>query len=127
MRKIIIKFIALTLIPLFTGCATVVKRTDLSAGEIKSIYPATVGDVSGTINYCQNKLDPFGAFRGATTKSNPNVLEKFLWCTFATIDLPISLVADTICLPVDLYLVNNKKRLQQKDALNSDSAAAKPE
>ncbi|MBU0715298.1 MAG: YceK/YidQ family lipoprotein [Verrucomicrobia bacterium] len=87
---------------LLSGCATVVMRTDISGSEPKGLYPATRADVSGSIRYCRNKLDPFGGWRGAGTPRHPNIVEKCLWVVFSIIDFPISIVTDTVCFPWDL-------------------------
>ena len=91
-----------TLATLVSSCATMVKRTSLAGSEPQGLYPATRADVTGTIAYCRNRLDPVGFGRGAGTPRRPNIMEKTLWVVFATIDLPISIVTDTICLPWDI-------------------------
>ena len=98
----IVYFVAVFLATLLSGCATVYMRTDFSGSKPKGLYPATRTDVEGGYRYCANKSDSFGGWRGAGTSSNPNILEKFLWVTFSVIDLPISLVTDTLWLPSDL-------------------------
>jgi uncharacterized protein YceK len=100
---------AVLLATCLSGCATAYVRTDLSGSKPKGLYPATRTDVGGAYRYCANKSDPSGGWRGAGTSSNPNILEKFLWVTFSVIDLPISLVTDTICLPSDLSKKNKNK------------------
>lgn len=85
-----------------SGCATMVMRTSISGSGPKGLYPATRGDVLGAYDYVRNEYDPFGGWRGAGPSRNPNVLEKALWVVFAAIDLPISIVTDTFCLPADL-------------------------
>lgn len=103
MMKRMIKAVlcALTVI-FFSGCATVITRTDISGSKSKGLYPATRADVTGTYHYCRNELDLFGAWRGAGTQRHPSILEKAVWIVFATIDFPISLVTDTVCLPWDI-------------------------
>ncbi|MCO5045711.1 MAG: YceK/YidQ family lipoprotein [Kiritimatiellae bacterium] len=102
MKRIVqIVFVAMTTACL-SGCATVVVRTDISGREPKGLYPATQADVMGTYRYLRNDFDPFGGWRGAGSSHRPNVIEKALWVVFATVDLPISLVMDTLCLPWDI-------------------------
>jgi uncharacterized protein YceK len=101
MKRMVHLFMCVFAATLMSGCATVVKRTSLSGSEPKGLYPATRADVSGTIDYCRNRLDPVGFARGAGPTHHPNVIEKALWVIFATVDLPISLVTDTVCLPWD--------------------------
>ena len=108
---------------LMSGCATVVKRTSLSGNEPKGLYPAIRADVTGTIDYCRNQLDPFGFGRGAGDPHRPNILEKTLWVVFATIDLPISLVTDTVCLPWDWA---DKKARNRSSNQPSQPIAGKP-
>ena len=117
MIKRLIQFLACIItVMLMSGCATVVMRTSLSGSEPKGLYPATRADVTGTMNYCQNQLDPTGFARGAGPTHHPNVVEKFLWVVFATIDLPISLVTDTVCLPFDL---TEKKKMTKGEPGNA--------
>jgi uncharacterized protein YceK len=90
------------LVLLASGCATVYTRTSLSGNQPNGLYPATRADVGGSIRYCRNQFDPVGGWRGAGGSHRPTVLEKALWVTFATVDLPISLVTDTVCFPWDV-------------------------
>jgi len=87
---------------LLSGCATAVMRTDISGSKPKGLYAATRADVTGTYRYLRNDLDPFGGWRGAGPSHHPNVIEKVLWVVFAAVDLPISLVTDTLCFPWDV-------------------------
>jgi len=105
-----------------SGCATVVKRTSLSGSEPKGLYPATRADVTGTIDYCRNRLDPVGFCRGAGSTHHPNVIEKTLWVVFATVDLPISLVTDTLCFPWDL--ADKKTRIQSSNKVQAEDIVA---
>ena len=99
---------------MLSGCATAYMRTDLSGSKPKGLYPATRADVVGSYRYCANKSDPFGGWSGAGTPSHPNPLEKVLWVTFSVIDIPISLVTDTVCLPWDL-----SKKKQKEESSNT--------
>ena len=87
------------IIPLFAGCATIGKRTDIAADHPRGLYPATRADVRGTGRYWRNEIhiDPFNM-----NNSNPNIIEKLLWTVLAAIDLPVSLATDTVGLPWDL-------------------------
>ena len=116
MKRIVFMFVGVIVVSLLFGCATAYMRTDLSGSKPKGLYPATRADVVGAYRYCANKSDPFGGWRGAGTPSNPNIIEKFLWVTFSTVDLPFSLVSDTLCLPSDL-----PKKKELKDAPTTDS------
>ena len=98
--KLLAYIVLITLATLLNaGCATIVIRTDISGSKPKGLYPATRADVTGTIRYCRGELDLFWSDAGS---SRPNIIEKILWATFATIDLPISIVTDTVCLPWDI-------------------------
>ena len=111
-----------------SGCATAVMRTDISGAKPKGLYPATRADVTGTYHYLGNELDPFGGWRGAGPSHHPNVIEKTLWVVFAAVDLPISLVADTLCFPWDL--AGKKKAggisIQAPDAPSEPAPGADP-
>ena len=111
-------------VTLMSGCATVVKRTSLSGNDPKGLYPATRADVTGTIDYCRNRLDPFGFGRGAGSPHRPNILEKTLWVVFATIDLPISLFTDTLCFPWDLAdkMKRNESSNKASEAIGAEAA-----
>ena len=123
MKRIAQAFVATILTALLSGCATAYMRTDLSGSKPKGLYPATRADVGGAYRYCANKSDAFGGWRGAGTSSNPNIVEKFLWVTFSVIDLPISLVTDTIFLPSDLSKRSkNKGTPTKKSTLSSEGA-----
>lgn len=119
MKQVAFRIIVLAVVPFFTGCATVVMRTDISGSQPKGLYPATRADVGGAYRYCVNKWDPFGGWRGAGPRSHPDPLEKLLWVAFSVLDLPISLVTDTVYLPSDLW----KKRAirsMRNDAQTTD-------
>jgi uncharacterized protein YceK len=123
MKEITTALAAVAVAATLSGCATAYMRTDLSGRNPKGLYPATRADVVGAYRYCANKSDPFGGWRGAGTPSHPNPLEKVLWVTVSVIDLPISLVTDTVCLPWDL---SKKKKLEEapttKSTLSSEAA-----
>lgn len=122
--KTIIKTLAVAaMLTSLCGCATAYMRTDLSGSKPKGLYPATRADVVGAYRYCANKSDPFGGWRGAGTSSNPNPLEKVLWVTFSVVDLPISLVTDTVCLPWDLSKKKEANEAPTKKSTLSSEAA----
>ena len=114
MKRITTALVAVAMVVTLSGCATAYMRTDLSGSKPKGLYPATRADVVGAYRYCANKSDPFGGWRGAGTPSHPNPLEKVLWVTCSVIDLPISLVTDTVCLPWDL-----SKKKQKEESSNT--------
>jgi uncharacterized protein YceK len=108
-----------------SGCATFVMRSDFLGNQPKGLYPATRADVGGSVRYCRNQLDPAGGWRGAGSPHHPNLFEKTLWVTFSTVDLPISLVTDTMCFPWDLKRKMDTRRhaqafLDRVDRLQSD-------
>ena len=106
----IICFLLFTLISL-TGCATTIVRLESDP----NLYPATQFDIKGAVDYCNNK-DPIGGLRWGAGYSRPNIFQKFLWVTFVTIDLPISIVTDTLIFPIDIYYYQKRKKLQPKDS-----------
>ena len=122
MKRIIQTAACAIAVTLLSGCATVVMRTDISGSETKGLYPATRADVTGTSRYLRNKLDPGGAWRGAGPSHHPNVLEKAIWVVFAAVDLPISLVTDTLCLPWDL----NKRHERESSNKASEATGVPP-
>ena len=122
-RGITTALAAVAIAAMLSGCATAYMRTDLSGRKPKGLYPATRADVVGAYRYCANKSDPFGGWRGAGTPSHPNPLEKLLWVTFSVIDLPISLVTDTVCLPWDLSQKKEPEGVPTtKSTLSSEAA-----
>lgn len=123
MMRSMIQIAVCTMAAVFlSGCATVVMRTDLSGSQTKSLYPATRADVTGTCLYLRNDLDPFGGWRGAGPSHHPNVIEKTLWVVFAAVDLPISLVTDTLCFPWDMA----DKRKRKGSSNQAPEATSEP-
>ncbi|OVE73554.1 hypothetical protein BVX94_03580 [bacterium B17] len=90
-------FTALFLILMCSGCASIVVRNDDPWDEPTGVYPATRADIVGAYRYCKGDLRLFWS------NSSPNLIEKTLWCTFSVIDLPFSLVTDTLFFPWDLF------------------------
>ena len=113
MKRIAYVLVAGALLLYCSGCATVAMRSDLSGSKPKGLYPATRADVSGAIRYCRNDLIPFGFWVDSSGR-HPSIVEKFFWCAFCTIDVPISLVTDTVCFPWDLAEKNKNTGLQQR-------------
>jgi len=104
-----------------SGCATAYMRSDLSGTQPNGLYPATKADFTGTYHYCSGNLDLFWS---DATPSKPNLLEISFWVIFATIDLPISIVTDTLCLPWDLTKRKKEKSPQHSDTSNPHSPSA---
>jgi uncharacterized protein YceK len=109
---------------MLSGCATAVMRTSLSGSEPMGLYPATRADVTGTISFCKGELDPFGFARGAGDLHRPNIIDKLFWIVFAAIDLPISLVTDTLCFPWDLSKKQETKQAPTTGRTVPSSAGA---
>ena len=109
----ILAYILVTALAIFlnSGCATIVKRSPDVGAQPRGLYPATRADITGTIRYCSGQMHFIWSPNVGGPK--PNIIQKILWATFATIDLPISLVTDTICLPWDLTNKLQTKELQQ--------------
>ena len=101
--------IVLLLILMCTGCASIVVRNDDPWDEPTGVYPATRADVVGAYRYCKGDLQLFWPDAGP---SRPNLIEQLLWCTFTVIDLPFSLVTDTLCFPWDLFSDPEKRKAQ---------------
>lgn len=88
------------------GCATVVVRQDDNRSDFPACYPATAGDLM------------FG--RWALTGAKLSLLggSSSAWplCPFfvavALIDLPLSIVVDTLVLPADLTVARNERMTQ---------------
>jgi len=105
MKTIIQAIVMILAVALCSGCATYVVR-NYPADAPKGVYPATCSDVTGTVHYWQNRLSLFWS----DAPSNPNVVEKLFFTLFAMVDLPISVVTDTVMLPVDLSTDKNSVR-----------------
>lgn len=86
-----------------TGCTTLYMRSE-STGVTKHVYPATVFDAQ-----CFWKLgikgEPPLAMPDSATRSRP--LTRAALGVGSVIDLPFSIVSDTVMLPVDLYRLSN--------------------
>ena len=121
MNRFLPFLLALLVADLMSGCATVYTRTSLSGSQPNGLYPATRADVGGSVRYCRNQLDPAGGWRGAGDRHHPNLFEKTLWVIFSTVDLPISLVTDTVCFPWDV----NEKVKSKKIPTTVDRPDAK--
>ena len=81
----------LMLVVSMSGCATAVARIEL--GPPNTVYPATVMDCG----YLKAMATDGCVFQGQVVWwARPVIFAVFL------VDLPISLVADTLCLPFDI-------------------------
>jgi uncharacterized protein YceK len=95
MKKMILM---LAMVPLLTGCGTFLARTPWrDEGILPRYYPATA--VSG---YCVAM--PFMS-EDRTHKPWP---QRTLVGMMGIVDLPISLVTDTICLPYDAFIYRGR-------------------
>ncbi|MBM4031262.1 MAG: YceK/YidQ family lipoprotein [Planctomycetes bacterium] len=86
--------VSLLLVP---GCATLVARADPEPGDPRYLYPAVEMDLKGLYD-CR-------PWRPAQEMHCMWELILPFFAPFLICDLPISLAADTICLPYDLYMV----------------------
>ena len=99
---------------LLSGCATVIVRDypSCKANGPTSVYPATVFDgcciVTGGGNL-EGKIHPAGYL---------------LLSPFWLLDLPLSLVADTVLFPCDLY--RSSKKQQKNDLIEPQSGGYPP-
>ena len=98
MKRIIHILVCTCAVSMLSGCATLVLRTTDAMGDDgpKGLYKATRGDCLAAIRFCRSDA-PLG-----WSDHNLNIVERFLAVIFCTIDLPISLVTDTVCFPWDL-------------------------
>jgi uncharacterized protein YceK len=118
-KHIVLVLFGISFIPFITCCATITEREMQLHNKSAVMYPATRADVSSSIDIYNNRINPF-AF-GMT--SCPNTQMKVIWITLATVDLPISLVTDTILLPLDLWLYSSKSSIKKTEN-NSKSKAS---
>ena len=103
-KQIFIFLLGISFISFLTSCATFTERERQLYNKSAVMYPATRADVSSSIDICNNRINPFTF--GMTGK--PSMQMKVIWVTLATVDLPISLVTDTILSPLDLWLYCSK-------------------
>ena len=89
------------LVVVFTtsSCATLFVRSE-STDKSKHVYPATVSDANFFWD-CSIKGDP--PFKLADSKVKTQPFFRAGYGVAAVIDLPFSIVSDTIMLPVDLH------------------------
>jgi|GEM_PF-3493985 len=97
--KIVLLLICLSAAVLTSGCATLFVRSE-STVDSKHVYPATVFDAQ-IFWECGIKGEPPMAMPDPAYRSKP--LTRFAFGVGSVIDLPFSIVTDTIMLPVDLY------------------------
>jgi uncharacterized protein YceK len=102
----------LALLPLITGCGTFIARTgNPDAGTLWRFYPATGVDGALLTAPC-NPNEEWGSMPrrvGATC--------------IGLVDLPISLVTDTICFPFDLadYVRKRLLTLEQRQQMRDET------
>ena len=102
-RRIFIKktlIILLLCLPFFTGCGTLCARTPWrnEISDIPRFYPATYFDGCLLIAPCNPNNEAWGSF--------PRRLG--IWC-IGLVDLPFSLVTDTLCFPLDIWAYEPRK------------------
>lgn len=95
MKRVLLIFFCLSFL---TGCATLIARTplrEMGDADFPRSYPATYMDSMGLVD----SFRPNGPYKGA-----------FEWplrigsAILLLVDFPISIVTDTICLPLDILL-----------------------
>lgn len=99
---------------LHPGCATAFIRSDTSTGAVL-VYPATTFDAQ-CLWECGIKGEHPLAMADSGAKSPPVV--RTALGVGSLIDLPFSLVSDTVLLPVDLYRLGS----QSEAVAGSDAA-----
>ncbi|MFA6172798.1 MAG: YceK/YidQ family lipoprotein [Kiritimatiellales bacterium] len=89
----------LFLLPLLTGCGTFFMRTGWrnELSDVPRFYPASYMDGVLLIAPC-----------------NPNFAEKSMpsrlgMTCIGLVDLPISIVTDTLCIPLDIWVYESRK------------------
>ena len=98
MRKVLLLVLVF---PLLAGCGTFVARTPLreECGGLTRVYPATWADIDLVLIH--------GAFAHYETETRAS--QKIGLFCIGVLDTPISLVTDTLCLPVDVYYLLFRK------------------
>lgn len=100
--------VSLSVIPLLAlqcGCASWMVRAG-AYDQTADIYPATVVD---TLVLFESVTLPFQSDR------DPNDALVYVFAPGAIVDLPIAVVVDTVCLPLDL------RKAAEKQAADSDN------
>jgi uncharacterized protein YceK len=103
MQKLIL---TIAMLPLLSGCGTFVARTGWrhEVAGIPQYYPATVVDAQFIASPFYILIDsPSDYYESPSTL--PRVI---LGCLVGVVDLPISLVTDTVCIPVDMKTKNEE-------------------
>ena len=119
-RMIIRTIMLIQTMVMCSGCATYVVRS-CPADAPKGVYPATRSDVTGAVHYWQNRMSLFWS----DAPSKPNLAEKVLFAIFAIVDLPISVVTDTVMLPGDLRTgCTQTKEIQAIGSFETPAAGA---
>ena len=102
----------LLLLPLITGCGTFIARTgNPDAGSLWRVYPATGVDAALLTAPC-NPNEEWGSMS-----------RRFGAAGIGLIDLPISLITDTICFPFDVadYMRKRPLTLEQRRQMRDAS------
>lgn len=106
MRKLII---ALALVTLLSGCGTFIARTDWrhEGGGIPAFYPASYVDGALLVSSCNPEIDG----RSLPRRVGVGLL--------GVVDLPVSVVTDTLCLPLDIrdYFGSDQTERKGEDGL----------
>lgn len=97
MKKVI--FLIL-LVPFLAGCGTYFARSGWrnESSDIPRFYPATAMDYG-----------MMSIWRDNPNTQRKSVGTKILWSSVGLIDTPISIVTDTICIPLDIWAYEPRK------------------
>lgn len=94
-----------------TGCAStvcVLSRCNTIDAKVPPYYPATACDAAVAYS-CLFKNSPSGPSFDIWSG-------KFIWLPFALVDMPVSLVTDTVFLPYDVYRAYRPREEQWDDS-----------
>lgn len=116
MKRIVLAASAIIIaIPLLSGCATATVRNRLSGSPPAGLYPATRADLSGSI---------FSWRAGSARLTNtPNMVSRVV---LVGLDLPLSLVSDSLYLPGDATDLVLARYYASKWTIELTSAATLP-
>ncbi|MCK5845657.1 MAG: YceK/YidQ family lipoprotein [Victivallales bacterium] len=90
---------------LATGCATIC-RNDIQGEGVRTVYPASITDIY-LFSMSFQKYDFL-----ITSHNDPlalRITERAIVIPISIIDLPISLITDTILLPYDIWRIQTEK------------------
>lgn len=93
----------------FSSCATALVRPD---PQMKKVYPASALDVSFFVDGAI-KGEP--AFTMADPEVRAGVVSRLFFGLGSIVDLPISIVIDTVLLPFDLWSLRGEDESDFKD------------